>query len=423
MSKTRYLNIDKIGKVKCRNGRNFTKIYTDYVGNYVPKYQDNTYEVEMWESRSKIGLSTVSSYPGRLKTNPYHLDKLKSHSPPGVVSKLTRSIDRSLKADGSFFSQTETIDDTSYWFDFRASYLAPHLPGPSFPGYYLGALKANKKIFEIDLNAAVAYAERRSTYNLIAQNAEKIAESLDHLGRGDNRQAALSLGLKPRKSKFKSSVLTLGPRWLELQYGWKPLLSDIHGALKLMHEKPPSWYVKSVTTTKQKVENSDYSGEVDTRVTFKALVTVTNPNLVAFNSTGILNPAVIAWELVPYSFVFDWFLPVGDYLSSFTARAGLSLTEKSSTYTTTERYDVHKRPSGVIPPDSYTESGSSRRRFSARTTNHGLASIGKLETKRKTRYLTFPDFPFPQLQSPVSLNHAITSVALLTAKRPAHLRT
>lgn len=34
---------------------------------------------------------------------------------------------------------------------------------------------------------------------------------------------------------------------------------------------------------------------------------------------GLLNPLEVIWELVPFSFVADWFLPIGDYLSALDA--------------------------------------------------------------------------------------------------------
>jgi hypothetical protein len=40
-------------------------------------------------------------------------------------------------------------------------------------------------------------------------------------------------------------------------------------------------------------------------------------------TVGLLNPATVAWELVPYSFIADWFVPVGDYLTGLTADCGL----------------------------------------------------------------------------------------------------
>jgi hypothetical protein len=50
---------------------------------------------------------------------------------------------------------------------------------------------------------------------------------------------------------------------------------------------------------------------------------LSNPSLAQLNGTGLLNPALLYWELMPYSFVVDWFIPVGDVLASLTAGLGL----------------------------------------------------------------------------------------------------
>jgi hypothetical protein len=46
---------------------------------------------------------------------------------------------------------------------------------------------------------------------------------------------------------------------------------------------------------------------------------------------GLINPASVAWELVPFSFVVDWFTGFGSYLDSFTELAGLSVSQEYST--------------------------------------------------------------------------------------------
>lgn len=40
------------------------------------------------------------------------------------------------------------------------------------------------------------------------------------------------------------------------------------------------------------------------------------------------------WELVPFSFVVDWFLPVGDFLQSFSQLQGLAVDGNLSFYST-----------------------------------------------------------------------------------------
>lgn len=61
-------------------------------------------------------------------------------------------------------------------------------------------------------------------------------------------------------------------------------------------------------------------------------VRVTNPNLLLFNQLGLVNPAYVLWDAVPFSFVADWFLPVGRYLQSYSDWVGLHLDDPMTTY-------------------------------------------------------------------------------------------
>lgn len=60
-------------------------------------------------------------------------------------------------------------------------------------------------------------------------------------------------------------------------------------------------------------------------------VRVTNPNLLLASRLGLTNPASIAWELVPFSFVVDWFGTVGEFLASWTDFDGLEFIQPMTT--------------------------------------------------------------------------------------------
>ena len=60
-------------------------------------------------------------------------------------------------------------------------------------------------------------------------------------------------------------------------------------------------------------------------------IKVSNPNVLLANRLGLLNPISVAWELVPFSFLIDWFVPVGNYLDSFTDFVGLEMSEQYTT--------------------------------------------------------------------------------------------
>ena len=66
--------------------------------------------------------------------------------------------------------------------------------------------------------------------------------------------------------------------------------------------------------------------KVDTKYVAKGLVALyyklRSPGVALLSQLGLINPALIAWERVPYSFVVDWFVPVSSWLNSLTAASG-----------------------------------------------------------------------------------------------------
>lgn len=59
----------------------------------------------------------------------------------------------------------------------------------------------------------------------------------------------------------------------------------------------------------------------------------------ALNQLGLLNPVGVAWDVIPWSFVVDWFIPVGPVLYAFTAPAGLTFIDGSIGWKCTEVSD------------------------------------------------------------------------------------
>lgn len=122
-------------------------------------------------------------------------------------------------------------------------------------------------------------------------------------------------------------------RWLEYRYGWTPLAHTVFDAadnlVKKVHEEP--FVLKSRTHYGRERSFYHRSGSA----TIGDLITMTGKASASYRmELGLrfsppvsplqrianwtsLNPALIAWELVPLSFVADWFVNVGDYLRDF----------------------------------------------------------------------------------------------------------
>lgn len=124
--------------------------------------------------------------------------------------------------------------------------------------------------------------------------------------------------------------------FLEFHFGWSPLVSDIYDTMDVLQRDIPSGCIKGRAkdsilndVIKTISGNATYTSthNVNVNVVVGAKVGIKNPNLALANQLGIINPAVVIWSLIPYSFVVDWFSNVGTFLESFTDTAGYTITD------------------------------------------------------------------------------------------------
>lgn len=184
--------------------------------------------------------------------------------------------------------------------------------------------------------------ESKSTVGMIANRALQIAEAAKHLRNGNLRgiQDVLKhdLTLKQRavvdghlKGGLQGKDL-LANTWLEYQYGWRPLVQDVYGAMDAYRDKiKVGMPVKASASNGVKLKGfnelkNDNSGQWTSGTSIRSSIKgdVANSGARTLQQLGLLNPASLAWNLLPYSFVADWFIPIGNILDSFTAGAGLT---------------------------------------------------------------------------------------------------
>lgn len=119
--------------------------------------------------------------------------------------------------------------------------------------------------------------------------------------------------------------------WLEFQYGWRPLMSDIFGVANESVNVALGTikHVRARVSLPIKENRRRTVGQIAGLTNVPTVVygtgkqsctigvTLTVPSS-AFEVSrwASFNPIGLAWELIPYSFVFDWFLNVSGYLRS-----------------------------------------------------------------------------------------------------------
>jgi len=214
--------------------------------------------------------------------------------------------------------------------------------------------KLREKLQGSDFNMSVFLAEGHRSLRLIGDTSIRIAKSLFHVKRGDFWGASRALfegtsraPLAPRHpswGRLTDDAGELAARVLELQYGYKPLFKDVHaGAEQLAHylnypatktyrvgvrkelnlSKSSQWTIEGYGPTPNiTAKATSGSSRVHGRHLIARISEGGLPTLPA--ALGLLDPELIAWEVIPFSFIADWFIPIGPYLE---ARASASRLE------------------------------------------------------------------------------------------------
>lgn len=119
----------------------------------------------------------------------------------------------------------------------------------------------------------------------------------------------------------------LSKRWLEYQYGWKPLIGDIKSLWDQFSDiEPQGMMLHGVGRASDSGDSSagGFTGNWEGHVKCTIWATIDSQWTHIAAKNGLINPGQLAWELLPWSFIVDWAVPVGQLLSAYTATAGLS---------------------------------------------------------------------------------------------------
>ncbi|DAD50139.1 maturation protein [ssRNA phage Gerhypos.3_17] len=209
----------------------------------------------------------------------------------------------------------------------------------------------------------------------------------------------------------------LADTWLEYSYGWKPMLKDVYdnaeavASLFVEHQNivrtakgraqsEGKWETETIPVNNHIVYNTRATDKiwVEIEVRYRIPVSQLNP----IHAFGLTNPMEVAWELVPFSFVVDWFLPIGDAIRSLTAFDGL---EYAGGYKSSKHERIFES----------SVKGIDKTYGGVRWFNHsGGGSLTRIEYDQIRTDLTgFPSYGWPRFKDPRSLAHGASAIALL----------
>lgn len=293
--------------------------------------------------------------------------------------------------------------------------------------------KAYEKFYtslrDSELNLAVDIAEGKQSAKMMSNSIRDVVRIARQCRRDALKWAQQNLliqQMKPSKerrrvrdsipAKYRGETdpsIIMGNRWLEWQYGWKPLLGTIFGACDFERRKPRQSFRIVGNSKRRSIQivptstsygfvvwnDAESSSYATLRCDYRVNSSVAN-NASRFTS---MNPLAIAWELVPYSFVVDWFFNVGGYMQELETcmESGLTFVRGYEVYTL--RY-INKVtfPSGAgtsTNPKAWNMYTSKTREYRA--------------VKTRVR-LTSTPFPFfPRLEAKLGAQRLLSGAALL----------
>lgn len=229
------------------------------------------------------------------------------------------------------------------------------------------------EIASVTAEMAVNISQRQQALDMIASRLIDMRNTLTALRRGSAKDLRKSLrnGFKyngKARSKDPGSQRVLhhakspADLWLEYHFGWDPLIKDIQSAAEVLDSGIPP--ASAQGRSSRTVRIPSYVGLDDTyqkiilsgeeKIAWKlgSKVGVSNPDLWLANQMGVINPAVVVWDLIPFSFVLGWVVNVSQYLEAFNGFWGLSFTGEyttgfSRTLSTRTEFQINYPKNGV----------------------------------------------------------------------------
>lgn len=245
---------------------------------------------------------------------------------------------RTVWNDNGFYQRQEAGYQAQQWF-------GPH-PGGLGDPFGWTSYSEFSELFEVALGrlmddvrggnqVVVDLAESASTMRMVRANNNLVGRVNEIVGiiggeiKRADRKGFFGKYYDPRDRRDRTQKILdfANSRWLEYRYGWLPLVGSVYDALDILHKENLERVRTIVATAKRRTNGTrSYAGHLtfigtvpgihthEATERCRVVIEMYAPGAGVWDWTS-LSPSVIAWELLPMSFVADWFVSVGDSLS------------------------------------------------------------------------------------------------------------
>lgn len=213
--------------------------------------------------------------------------------------------------------------------------------------------KLRLKVTETNFNALVTGAEMKSTVVGLAERAQRLANAYRNLRHGNLKGFCRSLDVSPRGPIPPSKKVrgNASGHLLEYQFGIVPIYEDMYNGAVQIYEASQRQHAKVVRVSSKDEAHGSFGPvnrpvypngydsdlraggriaslfyDCDTQLIRRMYTTVRVDNhaLAHINEFGFTNPLLAAYSVLPSSWIFDAFIPVGSFLQQLYMPPGLS---------------------------------------------------------------------------------------------------
>lgn len=199
------------------------------------------------------------------------------------------------------------------------------------------------KMHGADADLGVTFGEHQSARRIMTDRLKQMVGLFRALKRGDVADALRIVRRPGGTSKPSRISKDFASTVLEWSWGWRPMVEDIGNALETLVSPVLNHRIRAASTREwsEDLDTTRYSGwafdgwlersfhirqTVKYRMSLWADVAVENPNLALATRLGLVNPVGIYWAVLPFSFVVDKILNVGQVINSLTDQYGFQVT-------------------------------------------------------------------------------------------------
>lgn len=267
--------------------------------------------------------------------------------------------------------------------------------------------KLRQAVIGSDFNPAVSLGEAKESLGTILHGANALAGAIYHAKRGDFVAAGKSLASYERnQGRGAKAVGRVAARNnLQVTYGIKPILRDVYNAATSLAHLTSAPFQDVITVTHRRdglVKSASPTNVAYSGYCFKSKrIKFIRKEVDVIHLIGLTDPAVVLWELLPYSFVADWFIPIGDFLQARGVAQSLTGTFVTSTLQKGHAVSPRSVNATLVFPDD-----SALKRYSRRETS---------VTRTISSSLSVPLPTIKPLSDWATWKHAADAVSLVTS--------